>query len=125
LTDYLGREAVVLFFFSTSSRSCLPLMPHLTRWSEERRGDVVILGIAMDGPDTIAEVPAFRHRHNVTFPVGLDDDSHVARLYNPRKADPFLVFIDWRGNVIGIRDGYIPGDERDIQETISRAVRPP
>lgn len=123
LSDYTNRKAVVLFFFTTSARSCLPLMPHLAQWRGRYPDALEIIGVAMDGPDSIAEVPAFVGRHGIAVPIALDEDSHVAHVYNPRKADPFFVFIDRAGRVAGVRDGYIVGDEPYIEREIERAMR--
>lgn len=122
LGEHLGRRAVLLVFFSTASRACLPLMPHLANWKRAYGARLAILGIAMDGPDTIAELPAFITRHHVGFPVLFDEDTHIARAYNVRQSNPFFVVIDWRGHVIHVRDGFISGDEIAIRADIEEAT---
>ena len=76
----------------------------------------VVLGIAMDGPETVANVPAFAKRNQLNFPVLLDEDSRIASLYNPKKSAPLSVLIDKTGKIAAIREGYNPGDEEFLAQ---------
>jgi len=86
LANYLGKEAILLNFWQTWCEPCVAEFPHLRRMYESNKDKgFVILGVAMDGPETVANVPAFAKRNQLNFPVLLDEDSHVAALYNPKK----------------------------------------
>src|SRR5262249_7145449 len=107
LSDYLERKQVVLLdFWSTYCEPCLAEMPHLEAlYRAERERGFVILAVAMDGPETVADVRSFVQRNGLSFPVVLDEDSHVASVYNPKKSAPFSVLIDRRGEVVRAREG--------------------
>jgi peroxiredoxin len=112
LGDYLGQDVVLLDFWATYCEPCLAEMPHLEALYEaERARGLVVIGVAMDGPETEAEVPSFVARNGLAFPVVVDGDSHVASLYNPKKSAPLSVLIDRAGRVVRVREGYNPGDE--------------
>jgi peroxiredoxin len=123
LSDYLGKEVVLLDFWATYCEPCLGEMPHLEAMYEANKAKgFVIIALAMDGPETVAEVPSFAVRNGLTFPVAADADSHVASIYNPKSSAPLSVLIDRSGNVVRVREGYNPGDEALVAEDVARAV---
>jgi peroxiredoxin len=123
LSDYLGKQVVLLDFWSTYCEPCLAEMPHLEAlYREQQANGFVVLAVAMDGPETVADVPSFAARNGLTFPVVLDEDSHVANVYDPKKSAPFSVLIDRRGAVVRVREGYNPGDERLVADDVRAAL---
>ena len=127
LSDYLGKQAVLIDFWSTYCEPCLAEMPHLRKlYAEQKAKGFVVLAVSMDGPETVAEVPSFAKRNNMTFPVLLDEDSHVVSIYNPKKSAPLSVLIDKKGFVVRVREGYNPGDEgliaADVTSVLSDAA---
>lgn len=125
LSDYLGKQAILLDFWSTFCQPCMAEMPHLRRIYEDNRSKgFVVIAISMDGPETVAEVPSFAKRNGMTFPVLLDEDSRIASIYNPRKSAPLSVLIDKQGKVIVVREGYNPGDEDFVAKDVATALDP-
>ncbi|MEO8797428.1 MAG: TlpA disulfide reductase family protein [Polyangiaceae bacterium] len=123
LSDYLGKDVVLLDFWATWCQPCLEEMPHLRRIYEANKSrGFVVIGVSMDGPETVAEVPSFAQRNRLTFPIVLDQDSHVASVYNPRKSAPLSVLIDRSGKVVMVHEGYNPGDEQSIAAEIEKAL---
>lgn len=112
LSEYLGKKAVVLNFWATWCEPCVAEFPHLRRMYEKNKDKgFIILGVAMDGPESVANVAPFARRQQLNFPVLLDEDSHVAAIYNPKKDAPLSVLIDKQGRIFKYRSGYNPGDE--------------
>jgi peroxiredoxin len=125
LSDYLGKQAVLLDFWSTYCEPCLAEMPHLRKiYDEERAKGFVVIAVAMDGPETVADVPMFAKRNGMIFPVVLDEDSHVAQIYNPKKTAPLSVLIDKTGKVFRVREGYNPGDEKLVEADVRKVLEP-
>jgi peroxiredoxin len=123
LSDYLGKQAVLLDFWATFCEPCLAEMPHLRRlYDANKSKGFVVIAIAMDGPETVAEVPNFAKRNQMTFPVALDEDSHVASIYNPKKSAPLSVLIDKTGKVVKIHEGYNPGDETMLAADVANVL---
>ena len=119
----MGKEVVLLDFWATYCEPCLGEMPYLEKMYEENADKgFVIIALAMDGPETVAEVPSFAARNGLTFPVTLDEDSHVASIYNPKSSAPLSVLIDRQGNVVRVREGYNPGDEALVRADVASAV---
>ncbi len=126
LSTYLGKQAVLLNFCSTWCEPCVAEFPHLRRMYDANKDKgLVILGVAMDGPDTVANVPAFAKRNQLNFPVLLDEDSHVAAIYNPKKSAPLSVLIDKAGKIAVIREGYNPGDEEYLAKEVAKVLETP
>ena len=126
LSDYLGKNVILIDFWATWCQPCLEEMPHLRRMYEANKGKgFVVIAVSMDGPETVAEVPSFAQRNRLTFPVVLDEDSHVASIYNPRKAAPLSIIIDRSGKVALVHEGYNPGDEQMLAAEVDKALNAP
>ena len=125
LSDHLGN-VVLLDFWATYCEPCKAEFPHLgTMYRVERSKGLLVVGIAMDGPETAADVPAFVRRFRVEFPVVTDDDSRIASLYNPKRSMPLSVLIDKGGRIVAVREGYAPGDEKLVEADVDRALEAP
>lgn len=123
LSDHFGKRAVLLNFCATWCEPCVAEFPHLRRlYAQNKDRGFIILGVAMDGPETVANVPAFVRRNQLNYPVILDEDSHVAAIYNPKKSAPLSILIDKRGRVFKIREGYNPGDEEFLAEDVMKML---
>lgn len=122
LADYLGKKAILLNFWATWCEPCVQEFPHLRRMQDANKDKLQVIGIAMDGPESVANVPAFAQRNQVNFPVLLDEDSHVAAIYNPKKSAPLSVLIDKQGRITSIREGYNPGDEEYLAKDIAKML---
>jgi peroxiredoxin len=126
LSDYLGKQAILLDFWSTFCEPCLAEMPHLRKiYDEQKDKGFVVIAISMDGPETVADVPMFAKRNGMTFPVVLDEDSHVVSIYNPKKTAPLSVLIDRKGNIFRVREGYNPGDEKLVEADVGTVLASP
>ena len=98
LSDHLGKDVVLLDFWSTFCEPCKAEFPHLRAMYEGHRSQgLLVVAIAMDGPETVADVPSFVKRFGLDFPVVTDDDSRIASLYNPKRSMPLSVLIDRAG----------------------------
>src|SRR5207247_1009810 len=70
LGDHLGREVVLLDFWATFCEPCLAAMPHLDAlYRRQKARGFLVLGVSIDGPETLAQVRATASRLGVTFPV--------------------------------------------------------
>jgi peroxiredoxin len=123
LSSYLGKQVILLNFWQTWCEPCLAEFPHLRRrFDENKSKGFILFGVAMDGPETVANVPAFAKRTQLNFPVLLDEDTHVAAVYNPKKSAPLSVLIDKTGKIAVIREGYNPGDETYLSAEITKVL---
>jgi peroxiredoxin len=91
----------LIVFFETDCPTCLLMFPYLNRLSREL-GEATILGISQDGEretrDLIEGIP-------IEFPVVLDPDLAVTRLYDPI-AVPTIFLIDAEGRLVQTLSGF-------------------
>jgi peroxiredoxin len=123
LGDHLGKEVILLDFWSTFCEPCKAEFPHLRAiYAANKSRGLLVVGVAMDGPESVADVPSFVKKYRVDFPVVLDDDSRIASLYDPKKSMPLSVLIGRDQRTLAVREGYSPGDEKLVEADVTRAL---
>jgi peroxiredoxin len=126
LSDHLGKEVILLDFWSTFCEPCKAEFPRLREmYGESKAKGLLVVGVSMDGPESISEVPAFVKRYGIDFPVVLDEDSRIASLYDPKKSMPLSVLITRDGHIAVVREGYNPGDEKLVEVDVNKALEGP
>ena len=129
LSDHLGKSVILLDFWSTFCEPCKAEFPHLRAlYDEQKAKGLLVVGVAMDGPETVADVHAFVKRFELDFPIVTDEDSRIASLYDPKKSMPLSVLIGRSGRIAVVREGYNPGEEKlvaaDVAKELGAAASP-
>jgi cytochrome c biogenesis protein CcmG, thiol:disulfide interchange protein DsbE len=117
LTELRGQP-VVLNFWATWCPPCRAEMPYFEAVSQNYAGRVAVIGI--DQGETLEQVVRFATAVGVTYPLLLDEDSQVSRLYKVQ-ALPTTFFIDRRGVVREVHTGII--SQAVLEERIERLLR--
>lgn len=123
LSDFKGK-LVELTFWSSFCKVCQKKLNHLEKWQRKygARG-FVVLGVSVDGPETEARVRPIVKRHKLSFPVVIDRDAQISKLFNPKRVTPLSVFIK-NGKKIKVREGFqlseVPLMERELDELLKR-----
>jgi len=99
----------LLVFFETDCPTCRLTIPYLNRLSQELKNDSAILGISQD-----AEAPTREliQQSQIEFPVALDRDLAVTKLYDP-VAVPTLFLVGSNGLIAKTLGGF---DKRALNE---------
>src|SRR3954468_8452373 len=123
LSAHLGKEVVLLDFWATFCEPCLASMPHLDAlYREHQKEGFVVLGIDIDGPDSIAQVKTAVSKLGVSFPILLDQETRVVALYNPKTSAPYSVLIGRDGRILKKQEGYTTGDASSVDRDVSAAL---
>jgi peroxiredoxin len=120
LSDFLGKNVVVINFWATWCIPCQAELPLLQKiYMDNKSKGLVMLGVAMDGPETIAQVRPYANRYGLTYPILLDEETKVVATYNPKRTAPLTVEIDRKGIIARVRSGYSAGDEKLIADDVT------
>ncbi len=123
LSDYLGKNVILLDFWSTTCAPCMVEMPHLVDlYKQHKDKGFIVLAISLDGPESRAQVSNVVHDKEMTFPVLLDEETTVVARYNPKRELPFAVLIGKDGTIVHKRGGYNPGDEKSLTVEIEKTL---
>lgn len=126
LSDYLGKNVILLDFWSTTCAPCMVEMPHLVElYKQHRDKGFIVLAISLDGPESRAQVSNVVHDKQMTFPVLLDEETTVVARYNPKRELPFAVLIGRDGTIAHKRGGYNPGDEKSLTVEVEKTMASP
>lgn len=123
LSDHLGKEVILVDFWATFCDPCLVAMPHLNDLYEKyRERGFVILGVSVDGPESVGRVRSEVRKLGVTFPILLDQETEALALYNPKSSAPFSVLIDRQGHILKKKEGFTPTDVPELESAIEGAL---
>lgn len=123
LSDYLGKDVILIDFWATFCDPCLASMPHLDKlYKKYKDQGFVVLGISIDGPDSVAQVKTEVAKLGVSFPILLDQETRVVSLYNPKTSAPYSVLIARDGHVIMKKEGYTTGDTAALDKDVQAAL---
>jgi peroxiredoxin len=123
LSDYLGKNVILISFWATWCEPCKKEMDQLqTLFDAHKDKGLIILSISMDEPETQGDARPFVKQRGFTFPVLLDTETQVTNQLNPRRAAPFSLIIGRDQKIAWDHEGYVPGDEKKIDEAVLAAL---
>ncbi len=123
LRQNLGRDVVLISFWTTWCEPCKVEMPFLQRFHDTYGQDgFKVVSVAMDGPDTVAEVRPYLNRMGYSFSVVLDEDGAIAQRLNPVSAAPFTLLVGRDGKVRQRFQGFKAGEAPILETAIQAAL---
>lgn len=118
-------DVFVLAFWATW---CQPCQQELSKMNKMYAGmkprGLEIYAVAIDGPDTAAQIGPWVQREGYAFPVLLDRETQVLARFNPRGDIPYYVVLDASGKVLKEHQGYMTGDMEDLEAFLDGVLRP-
>ena len=117
LSQYVGKQPVVLEFWATWCPICEALFPRLAA-AHRRYGDSVqFLVVAVAVNQSPASIKRHLQRHPLPFPVLWDTNGNAVRAFQA-PGTSYVVVLDAKGKVV--YTGY--GEEQDIEQAVRRLV---
>ena len=120
LAEQRGR-VVMVNFWATWCGPCRQEMPQLDKlYQRYRSSGFVLLGVNVD--DDVRKAADVAAKLGVTFPVLLDTDKAVSKLYD-LSTMPSTVLIDRDGRVRYLHRGYLAGYEDNYDKQIRELLK--
>ncbi len=124
LAEHNGRRPVVLLFWETTCAPCLQEMAFYEQMYR-RHGSgqrLMVVAIAMDNGQNIANAANRVRTLGLTFPVIWDENSAVKNQFQVPASPPFSVWIDRSGTIVRERQGYSVSENQVIEQQLARLV---
>jgi peroxiredoxin len=114
-------QVVLVNFWATWCGPCRQELPHLNSlYDKYRASGFVLLGVNIDDDPRLAT--ALAAKLGLRFPVLLDNDKKVSRVYD-MSAMPATLLIDRDGRVRHIHRGYRDGVEKTYEEQVRALLK--
>lgn len=118
LDSLVARGPVLMAFWSLSCKMCIKELDAMRPFFDEMDSlNVTILAVSQDKARSIPKVKPFVSSHNWNYVVALDPENMMRDLYHVQ-AMPTSFIIDQNKDIIFTHQGYKPGDEELIVNTI-------
>lgn len=112
LSDYLGQQPVLLFFWATWCPYCEQEVAALQSvYEANQEGGLVVLAINENDP--LQEVLAFQAEHGITFPILLDTGE--VSLQYAASSIPHHLFVSRSGRIVSVITGMLSESELELQ----------
>jgi len=119
----LSQDGPLLIdFWATWCVPCKKVMKFLNEYNEKYAKDnFKVLMINTDTPRSLAKVKSFIRSQKYSFNVGMDPNKVIAKKLNGMMM-PTLILVDKGGAVKWRHQGYVTGEEVEIEEQIKKVL---
>lgn len=125
LADRVGKDVIFVSFWATYCEPCKAEMPFLQRFHDSYAKDgLTIVSVALDGPDSSAEVAPYIRKQGYTFRVVLDESGDIAQSLNPSSTAPFAILVDRAGKVVRRITGFQPSEAEHLEAELKTLLTP-
>ena len=113
---------LLIDFWATWCVPCKKVMKFLNEYHEKYAKDnFKVLMINTDTPRSLAKVKSFIRSQKYSFNVGMDPNKVIAKKLNGMMM-PTLILVDKGGVVKWRHQGYVAGEEVEIEEQIKKVL---
>lgn len=118
-TELVGKEPFVVMFFASWCGVCEQKLPLVQKALTEEAGDMLVLGAALDEPETWDRVAPYVERHGleVTLVRG-QEHKGFAMAYDPFGSVPVVMVINQQGVIVDLQRGMREGDEDRLRAAL-------
>ena len=118
LENYLSTGPVLINFWATWCAPCIKEMPYLDQFEKKYKDKgFSVLAVSVDNQKSLSQVRSFIKTKKFSFDIFLDPNMQIFKKLNGNLM-PTNVLIDKSGKVVWRHYGYLPGDEKKMEEQI-------
>ncbi len=122
LDELLTDGPVLVDFWATWCSPCKKEMIFLDQFHQNYSKDgFKILAVSTDSPKSMSKVKSYIRAKKYTFIVGVDPNQQLAQKMNAIML-PTSILINQNREIVWFHQGYIPGDEVEIDLQIRRLL---
>jgi peroxiredoxin len=122
LNNEVGEGPILLSFWATWCKPCIEELAEYKKiYKDYKDKGFKMFAISTDDERTVAKVKPFVKSKGFEFPILLDTNSDISRLYYAQSV-PYSVILDKKGMIIYSHLGYMKGDEVKVKEIISSEI---
>jgi len=116
LSDYKGKQAVIVDFFATWCPYCNNEMPRLNKIVDSYGGKIQIIAID-DDKENVATIKSFGDKYNFLFPLLVDPDHKVTEMYQIT-GHPYTFYINKEGVIIDKK--YGSSEDQELKSKVEK-----
>ncbi|MFQ6614338.1 MAG: TlpA family protein disulfide reductase [Fidelibacterota bacterium] len=121
--DLVKDGPVLIDFWATWCVPCRKEMRYLNAFHQQYTADgFKVLAIDQDTPKSLAKVRSLIRSNRYEFLVGLDPNKQISQKLNAVVL-PTTLIVDRDGTIRWQHQGYIPGDEQEIERQIQSVLK--
>lgn len=118
LYDLLEDGPILVNFWATWCAPCKKEMIYFNKFQQKyKENGFKIVAISTDSPRSISKVKSYIRSKKYSFIVALDPNQQIAQKLNATLL-PTSLLINQNRQIVWFHQGYIPGDEVEIEKKI-------
>ena len=120
--DLYKDGPVLVNFWALWCKPCRTEMKHLKKIYEKySEKGFKILGINQDTPRSLSKVNSFVQSYQIEYLIGLDPNKKYFEMFNGQVI-PYSLLYNRKGEVVYLHSGYLPGDEKELEEAVEKVL---
>jgi thiol-disulfide isomerase/thioredoxin len=117
-----GEKVTLLDFWATWCKPCVRAIPKLNVLADKYKDKGVnFIGINIDTPRNVSKVKPFSQSKGINYPVLLDTNNELMAELHVTMV-PTLLFVNDKNKIVHIHQGFLPGDEKEIEKMIEMYI---
>jgi peroxiredoxin len=118
----LEKGPVFLSFWATWCSPCKDEMKEMQKLYDRYKDQgFTYLAVNTDTQKSLSKVKSYISAKGYSFPVVLDTDKKIFEAYQGTGM-PYSLLITPNKEIVAVHTGYVPGDEKKIEEEIKSAI---